>query len=165
MPIRQFELFHGAVLTKLARSDRPVTLRMIETRPRDAWAVYTINDEVDLYAKYGTGFRDLTREPGASSWTFVFGSDEVAKLRELGAVRRVYAALVCGRKSISQQQRMHTCFLSPEELAQLIDLKDNSPQSITVKYVPRKQLRVSSRREVELLVPQNALARWEVPGS
>ncbi len=30
MPIREFELFHGAALTKIVRSDRPMTLRMIE---------------------------------------------------------------------------------------------------------------------------------------
>lgn len=37
MAIDEFELFHGVVLTKLVRSDRPITLRMIETRPREAW--------------------------------------------------------------------------------------------------------------------------------
>lgn len=36
--IREFELFHGAALTKIVRAERPVTLRLIETRPDDAWA-------------------------------------------------------------------------------------------------------------------------------
>lgn len=166
MTIRQFELFHGAVLTTLARSDHPVTLRMIETRTREAWAVYTLNDEVDLYVKYSTAVRDLTREPGSSSWTFAFGSDEVEKLGDLSARRDVYAALVCARKVISRQQKMHICLLRPEQLTHLVDFQDSSAQpSITVKYVPRSKLRVISRRRVELLVAQSALARWEVPGS
>ena len=136
MSIKQFELFHGAVLTALARSDRPVTLRMIETRPPEAWAVYTLNDEVELYVKYSTAVRDLKTKPGSFSWTFVFGSDEVAKLSELSAVRDVYAALVCGRKAISRKEKMHVCLLTPEELARLIDLEDHTPQSTTVRYIP-----------------------------
>jgi len=165
MTIKQFHLFHGAVLTTLARSDRPVTLRMIETQPRELWAVYTINDEVHLYVKYSTAVRDLAREPGSSSWTFVFGRDEVARLAELSAARDVYAALVCGRTAISRQEKMHICLLRPEQLAQLVDFRDTSAQpSITVKYVPRSQLRVISGRRVEFLVPQSALARWQVPG-
>jgi hypothetical protein len=34
MTIKQFELFHGAVLTKLVRSDRPITLRMIDNEAK-----------------------------------------------------------------------------------------------------------------------------------
>lgn len=34
MPIKQFELFHGAVLTKLVRGGGKVKLTLIETRPR-----------------------------------------------------------------------------------------------------------------------------------
>jgi hypothetical protein len=165
MTIKQFELYHGAVLTALARSDRPVTLRMIETRPSEAWAVYTLNDEVELYVKYSTAVRGLKTRPGASSWTFVFGSDEVAKLSELSAERDVYAALVCARKAISKDKCMHVCLLRPEELGRLIDLDDHCSQSTTVRYVPRKKLRLFSGRRVELRVAQSALARWEVPGS
>lgn len=165
MTIKQFELYHGAVLTALVRSDRPVTLRMIETRPSEAWAVYTLNDEVELYVKYSTAVRSLTTKPGAFSWTFVFGSDEVARLSELSTEREVYAALVCARRAISQEKGMHVCLLHPEELARLIDLNDHSSQSTTVRYIPRKKLRLFSGHRVELRVAQSALARWEVPGS
>jgi hypothetical protein len=165
MTIKQFELYHGAVLTALVRSDRPVTLRMIETRPSEAWAVYTLNDEVDLYVKYSTAVRALRTRPGAFSWTFVFGSDEVLRLSELRAEREVYAALVCARKAISQEKGMHTCLLQPGELARLIDLDDHTSQSTTVRYIPRKKFRLFSGHRVELRVAQSALARWEVPGS
>jgi hypothetical protein len=50
MAIRQFELFHGAVLTKLVRRGQRVALTMIETSPNDPWAVYTINDAVDVHS-------------------------------------------------------------------------------------------------------------------
>jgi hypothetical protein len=35
MSVHEFELFHGIVLTKLIRSDRPITLRMFETKPSE----------------------------------------------------------------------------------------------------------------------------------
>ncbi len=165
MAIKQFELYHGAVLTALVRSDRPVTLRMIETRPSEAWAVYTLNDEVDLYVKYSTAVRGLKTRKGAFSWTFPFGPEEVARLSELSTERDVYAALVCARRAISRGKDMHICLLHPEELTRLIDFDDHSSQSTTVRYIPRKKLRLFSRHKVELRVAQSALARWEVPGS
>lgn len=163
MAIKQFELFHGAVLTKLLRSDRPVTLRMIETRPGEAWAVYTINDEVDLFVKYSITARKLTRRQGALSWTFVFSPEQISQIRKLQAERDVYAALVCGRKDI-KTGGLQTCLLRPDELEHLLDFNDASQQSLTVRYVPRKKLRVYSGHRVELLVAQNALDEWDVPG-
>jgi len=81
MPLREFELFHGAVLTKLVRNDRPVALRMIETRPSEAWAMYLINNEVPLLVKHSTNSRELRRRQGARSWTFVFGNDQLREVR------------------------------------------------------------------------------------
>ena len=52
MSIKDLELLHGAVLTKLVRSDNPITLRMIETNRNEARSAYTLNDEVILYIKY-----------------------------------------------------------------------------------------------------------------
>jgi activator of HSP90 ATPase len=49
MPLREFELFHGGVITKIVRSERPVTLRLIETKPEEKWSTYTLNDKVDLF--------------------------------------------------------------------------------------------------------------------
>jgi hypothetical protein len=31
MSVREFELYHGAVLTKILRSEKPVALRLVET--------------------------------------------------------------------------------------------------------------------------------------
>ena len=164
MGIKQFELFHGSVLTKLVRSDRPLTLRMIETHPDDAWAVYTINDQVDLFIKHCASPRGLSRQKGASVWQFVFSSEQVAQLRDLGAGREVYSALVCGRGNLKRGD-MHICLLDPEQLAKLIDLDAAAAQPITVKYLPRKMLRVSAPSRDDLLVPQGAIDRWQVPGS
>ncbi|MBC8493116.1 MAG: hypothetical protein H8D43_04955 [Chloroflexi bacterium] len=163
MTIKQFELFHGAVLTKLVRSDQTRTLRMIETRPGEAWAVYTINDAADLFLKHSASARVLTREPGGFSWQFAFGPEQVSQIHERQASRQVYVGLVCGQ-SDAKQGKMQICFLHPDELAKLIDFEDASTQSITVRYIPRRKLKVCSGN-VGLSVSQNALDQWDVPGS
>ncbi len=48
MPIREFEMMHGTVLTKLCRNDQPIALSLIETR-NEQRAVYWVNDEIILY--------------------------------------------------------------------------------------------------------------------
>ena len=164
MTIKQFELFHGAVLTKLVRGDRPITLRMIETRPGEAWAVYTINDAVDLFLKHSTSAKALARELGGFSWQFTFSAEQVSQIHELKASRQVYVALVCGQSKV-RQGKMQICFLCPDELAKLIDSENASAQSITVRFIPGKKLRVYSGHKVELLVAQNTLDQWDVPGT
>lgn len=52
MAIKEFELFHGAVLAKLLRSNEPITLCLIERSERDPWASYRINDACSIYIKY-----------------------------------------------------------------------------------------------------------------
>jgi hypothetical protein len=162
--IRQFELFHGAVLAKLVRSDRPLTLRMIETRPGEAWAVYTINDEVELFLKHSASVNELAREPGSLSWQFAYTPGQVAQIDHLRSMREVYTALVCGRRNI-KLGNMQICLLDPRHIDRLIDFTNIKSQSVTVKYIPGKKLRVYSRYSVEFLVSQNSLDKWEVPGS
>jgi hypothetical protein len=164
MTIRQFELFHGAVLAKLVRNEKPLTLRMIETRTGEAWSVYTINDEVDLFLKHSASAKELTREPGSLSWHFVFTPKQVAQIDELQIVRQAHVALVCGRKDI-RLENMQICLLTPKDVASLIDFEEKSSQSVTVKYIPGKKLRVYSGHSVECLIAQSSLDKWEVPGS
>jgi hypothetical protein len=47
MSVHEFELFHCMFLTKLVQSDRPITLRMFETKPSEEWSIYKLNDAVD----------------------------------------------------------------------------------------------------------------------
>ena len=162
MAVQKFELFHGIVLTKLVRSDRPITLRMIETRPGEAWSAYTLNDEVDLFVKHSTTPREVARAKGARSWSFVFGVDQ---LRQMAASSRpVYVALVGGSRDVNDG-KMQVCLLGPEEVAELIDTSAATPQAVTVRYLPGKSLRVFKGRKERFRIPQNRLDRWAVPGS
>jgi len=165
--VKEFELFHGIVLTKLLRSEKPTTLRMIETNPQQAWAAYDINDEVTLYVKYRTGPHTLSRGQGGQSWAFAFSSSELEKIRSLEGERQVYLALVCGKKSITSGDcGMRTCLLEPDKLPRIIDVAAKGQQTITVKYLPGKSFRVSGSASTQpVIISRNALDHWTVPGS
>ena len=162
MPVREFELFHGSVLTKLVRSDRPLTLRMIETRPGDAWSTYRVNDEVSVLLKYSLNRRSLKREKAkAWQWQFVFSPDQMKQLQN--AV--TWYALVCGSKFLEDSD-MEVCLLDPTQIAELLDLSSTSQQSLTVKRIEGKSLRASSPRlGEEMVVARNRVDTWNVPGS
>lgn len=162
MGIQQFELFHGAVLAKLVRSDRPIALRMIETK-EEAWAVYTVNDEIELFVKHSTTPRPLAREKDGCTWQFIFTPEQVVQIHNLGYTKKVAIALVCGRQKVKDD--MQIAFIEPDDVQGLIDFSVNTSQSLTVKHLPRKKLRIITDYTVEKLVAQNALDKWIVPGS
>jgi hypothetical protein len=157
MPVKSFELFHGAVLTKLVRSDRPVTLRLIETGSQGPWGMYRINDEVNLLLKYST--TPKARE-GATRWDFVVSRREMKELSN----EATWLALVCGSSEL-RSTGMETCLLDPRQLKALFHLKGWQESA----YVERKQrtsLRVGpTRAGPELVIARNRVETWKVPGS
>ena len=163
--IKNFELFHGAVLTKLMRNTRPLTLRLVQTRPDDNWAVYTLNDEIDIFIKHCTSPRENIRAEGGLSWTFTFNQEHIKELRELKEKRPISLALVCGQKNLSDG-RMEICLIKPDELHEVINFDVDDQKSITVRYKKgAKKLRIYFERQEKLLVALNAIENWEIPGS
>jgi len=166
--VSDFELYHGIALTKLVRNDEPVTLRLIETDPRKAWAAYILNDEVAMYAKYRTSPYALKRVEGGRVWNFQFGSDELTKIQKLKDRRSVYLTLICGRREIKGSDvSMHTCLVRPDEVSDLIEISSPDSQNIKVKYLPGKYFRVSGSKtdRDEVKIPRSRLGKWQVPGS
>ena len=163
MAIREFELFHGAVLTKLLRSEKPVALRLIETRPSENWSTYTLNDSVDLIVSHSKSPRAVSRGGGGTSWSFVFSRNQLRQMNPGVRNRPVFVALVCARANPSHA-KMHTCLLDPEQIADLVDFSGDQ-QSLTVrKPQERGKLRVFKDRRERFLVAQSRLDTWEVPG-
>ncbi len=163
MAVHVFELFHGIALTKLVRNERPTTLRLIETNQDEAWAVYTINDAVDLLIKYVTTSQVLKRH-GGRTWQFLFSASEIARMRALNGEKGLCAALVCGGKTLRVEE-MAVCLLETVDLEALLDLSLDSSQSIRVKMLPGKSLRAQNTRGVERVIPRSALETWAIPGS
>ena len=161
MPLRTFELFHGAVLAKLVRQDRPTTLRLIETKPSDSWATYRINDEVNLLIKHSANPRHPKREPDAAAWQFTFTPEQLKQVTPPGT----WAAPVCGSFEPDSRQ-MEVWLLDPLQVAQLLFLDRVEPQSVTVKRLPGRRLSVTRTRfGEELIVAWDRLEKWAVPGS
>jgi hypothetical protein len=159
MSVKEFELFHGAVLTKLARSKKALTLCMIETKPGDDWSSYRVNDAVSLLLKHSLVSRSLSREK-ARVWQFVFSPDQIRQLQQPGT----WAALVCGSKTASDTS-MEVCLLDPPQVEQLLDLTAATQQALMVKRIEGKSLRAYSGRSEEFVVPRNRLDTWVVPGA
>ncbi len=164
MSVKEFELFHGAVLAKLVRNERPITLRLIETRFDDG-RVYTLNDIIELYVKHSISPRRLTRDEGGYSWTFTFNSEHINQIRELKKKRPTYLVLVCAHRDV-KGGRAETCLINLEEHIDVLDLDGDGQQSITVRYKKgAKKLRIFLDRKEKLFVPLNALDNWEIPQS
>lgn len=164
MPIREFELFHGAVLAKLLRSEKPIALRLIETRPSESWSTYTLNDTVDLFISHSKTSRTISlSRGGGTSWSFPFSPNQLRQINE-NLNRPVFVALVCGRPSPLKGE-MQVCLLDPEQIAEIFD-KTSVQQSITIrKPGNRGRLRVFKNRQQRFLIPRSRLDNWDVPGS
>jgi hypothetical protein len=182
MRIQDFELYHGALLTKLVRGDRPITIRMIETDADDCWSAYTIDDAVTIYTK-ASGHGCFREADKSVKWTFTFQSRHLAKLAELSQQHSTYVALVCANHRLPprvpvtlgdpqvewerwldlenalRKKRTGICFLDPEEWRSLLDLDDDRTQSIAVQLGKRKAFVVNDN----LRVPQNRIEKWEIP--
>lgn len=165
MPIKQFELFHGAVLTRLMRNKRPMTLRLIETNANEAWAAYLINDALAILIKYSA-----SPQPGkgsARSWQFTFPAKQLAQLKKLGKDQQVYVALVCGAENLSDEE-MEICLVEPAEVTNLIDPESKAAQWMRVAIQERKRPVVTgalSGKSRGIKVPRNRVEQLEVPGS
>ena len=167
--VKEFELLHGVVLTKLLRTDG-AALRLVETDLRKAWSAYRVNDEVNIYVKYRLQNRGTKREQKLV-WSFVFSHDELNKITELRAAKPVWLALVCGLPEIEVEalKEMQVCLLDPDQIDRCIDLGTGKSQIITVEYKPGTSLRAygpkNSEEKKKLIVSRNRLDEWVVPGS
>lgn len=164
MSVREFELFHGVVLAKLLRSDRPVSLRLVETQASQDWSTYTLNDEVNLLVSHSRSPRQYRRGGGGTSWQFVFSENQMRQIGSPVNEKPVWLALVCAAKEFVPSD-ICVCLLDPDQIAKIIDLSSSS-QNVTIrKPAGQAQLRVVENRREVFKVPRSRIENWEVPGS
>ena len=118
MAVQEFQLFHGIVLTKLVRNDKPMTLQLIETATQKSQSEYQINAEFSLFVKHSATPKERKRER-AAAWSFSFSPKDIGQIRERGD--KAFVALVCGAKEMNPKD-MEVCLLNPNQIARLIDL-------------------------------------------
>ena len=165
MAVKDFHIFHGVVLARLLRNERPVSLRLIETKPSESWSTYTLNDAIDLFVAHSTSAREYERDGGGHSWTFSLSPNQVRQIRPDRHVRDVYVALVCATRDVLAQP-MVVCVLSPDQTADLFDGPVSVAQSITVRKPAGKgRLRVMKDRYERYKIAESFLDDWDIPGS
>lgn len=162
MSIKRFEIFHGIALAKLLRSGKPVSLRMIETRPlSEDWRIYTINIDCDLFVKHRTNRKRGGDKNGNHAWQFSFTPSEISRI--LTKDKQVFVALVCGQMNL--QDGMEICFLKPEQIMEIFPPESDKTFSFTVKAKPSRMLWVVVERKLRTKVRRNEIEYWDIPGS
>ena len=152
MALREFEFYHGAVITKILRKDMPVTLTLIETDIDKSWSAYKISDNVVdkvIYMKYCASPRETSKR---IAWVFNFTPKHLGELSRYRDID-LYLALICVNKDL-QFEPMEVCLLNRDEISETIDISSNIGQTITVFCKHRRMLRVSgsstNRRELKI---------------
>jgi len=126
------ELFHGAVLTRLIRKDRPISLNIIEFNADKSRSGYILTDDdgdKPLYIKHSKGSA-LTPKGYKKSWQFTFSEEHLKEIQELFEdYGHVNIVLVCGAKTIGAEDT-YTALLSYDKLEQCVDITGNNGQQI-----------------------------------
>lgn len=131
MKIKDIELFHGAVITRLMRKDRPVALKMFEFDADNYRSVYILmDDEGDkpLYIKHSRGSQPSTRYEIKKKWNFTFHVNHFMEIDEL--IREygtVYIILVCGEELIGADDT-YIVLLPYDDLSKCVDVTGKSGQ-------------------------------------
>lgn len=162
MSVKQFEIFHGMALTKLLRSEKPVLLQMIETKPvSEDWRIYTIfrnSGETDLFVKHRIT-HEAPKKDGYS-WQFVFAPNEISRIN--GKDKPVCVVLVCGRQNVKENKIMEICLLEPDQVKQIFPSDNTRAFSLTVRSEPNRQLQVKANRKVIDTIRRTAIEDWGI---
>lgn len=165
MSIRDYEYYHGAVLTKIVKSDMPTTLRLIETNITEA-SVYKINDEAVIFIKYSATPRVATLQNVKWwRWSFNLYSNHINSIKRLFKdYNHLNLVFVCGHKDLATMP-MEICVIEKNEIPYIIDLKAENTQTITVSYSPNKRLHVNGPASSSVLkIPAKRIEKPNIPG-
>lgn len=159
MSIKQFELMHGAVILKICRNRRPLSLTLIESD--GARAAYNVNMDVNIYIKHSISPQSRQRRD-QTVWQFSFSPAHIAELSNLGQKGELYLALVCANDNLED---MEVAFLEPDDIQEGLDLTALTQQTLRVHIEPGKKLRVYGRGGTDspILIERKRLDDWDVP--
>ncbi len=122
--IKEFEFYHGAVLTKIAQSDKKIS---ISAYPSSSRCSYVIDGNIGLYIKHSTN--------RLTPWGFSFAKIHQDEIRSMAhSLDKVFVALVCGKDGIA-------C-LSFEELKIVLDDDHSDHEWVRVSRRPREKYAV-----------------------
>jgi len=157
MPVWEFEQFHGIVLTKIVRSNKKYTIALIETKPKEKFHAYKLND-IYLLIKY-SGQPKKTKE-NSWFWRFTFNKNE---LNFLKGHPGTHVALVAGHSRLNDNMHpWYACRLEPTQIDEIVNKEKNNDQTILLRYIRNK---ISIKGKKEIFVSANSIENWKLPGS
>ena len=123
--IKEFEFYHGVVLSRLIHSNIAVTINTYQTNSN---ASYVLNDSVGLYIKHST--KRMT------PWRFSFKQGHQDEIQDMkNGLKNVFLALVCGDDGI--------VILRHEELKNILDEQHDTVEWVAVSRKTREKYQVS----------------------
>jgi hypothetical protein len=161
MSTKQFEFYHGVVLTRLVRSDRPVRLQMSVNQPADSWSAYLIDDSVALFIKRSGKPTELKKDK-TLRWQFTFSDNQLIQMMDYSKDRAVYLALVASRNN-SFLDGVNICLISPEQLNSLVDWNTKGTESFTLKDAESSHSYLVCGNGIEIRVKKKAFDSWDIP--
>lgn len=167
MTITAVELFHGVVLTRLVRGNKPIAFKMFAFNADKSSSAYIVNDKAAVYIKHSKTPRLRQRKGYNCAWSFTFSPEHLGEIRGLGREVPVHTAFVCADRKYGRPCQ-YICFLTPGELSLCVDLNADTQQNLIIANLPRGKLRVWGSKKpanAPLLISKNALERWSVPGN
>lgn len=83
MSVTVKDLFHGAVLSKLIRKDRPLPIKLIEMDFDQSRSAYLVNIDTYFYIKSSKSPKLGKRRDKTWTWTFTFSPKHITELNDL----------------------------------------------------------------------------------
>lgn len=162
MSIKNFQFYHGAVLTKILRLDVPTSLKLVETS-ETSWCTYTINDSIALYMMYRNGVKTQKH----IRYTFNFDKKHMMEIKEyIENGKSIKLALICINEKLDKMNS-EICMIDQEQLESLINIDSITNQSINVYLENGKSFRVDgtkTKSKREFTISRNAIDNIEIPG-
>ena len=125
--IKEFEFYHGAAITRLIHSQKPISIRVF---PNHGNASYVVNDSVGLYLKYSSN--------RLSPWAFSFQQTHQVEIDELKKnFPNVIVGLICHEDGIVG--------LSYDELKTILDHNHENVEWISASRKPRGQYSIKGK--------------------
>lgn len=162
MAIKDFEYYHGAVLTKILRKDVPTSIKLVETN-KDSWCIYTINDAVALYLRY----RSPRKTNNHLCWSFSFDQKQLKEIRDyLKKNLDLKFALICINGDY-KEYKPEICLIYKEQFLLIVDVNSITNQRINVYLENGKSFRVDgtkSKKQKEVIISRSEIDKIEIPG-
>ena len=155
-----FELFHASALAPILSSSTPITLKRLAASTDKNWAVYNLNNAIEIFVMYDT--QPLSNQRLLSvSWVFNFTEDIINCIKGKYG-RYAYLMLVCvmHRSGLGD---VPVCFIQPSQLKDILDFKQNKHKLIVKLPKGRKLFRIFNDRCEEFLIRRASLNKWQFP--